>query len=196
MEQLRQPVATHGNGLRLSEPFWASSHLPPVATSCNRWAPQRLHPLLPTLTTDVYARVARCLSLPLRIMPGELIRLALSDAAGSKDRHSLDLRLSRFSRVAHGHHRRPGARARGGAGRLRRGGAQPPSLPRLRREAGRPPSAWPGLGPSSPGLCRSAKGRERGENNQVVNDCVMSRTARHLLVARRVEDRSEPWLRG
>jgi hypothetical protein len=39
MERLRQLVATHGNGLRRSEPFLAFFHLPPVATGCNRWAP-------------------------------------------------------------------------------------------------------------------------------------------------------------
>ena len=38
MERLRQ-VATDGSGFRLSEPFSAPSHLPPVATSCDRWAP-------------------------------------------------------------------------------------------------------------------------------------------------------------
>jgi hypothetical protein len=32
MERLRQPVASHGNGFRLSEPFWGASHLPPIAT--------------------------------------------------------------------------------------------------------------------------------------------------------------------
>ena len=34
----RQLVATYGNGFRLSEPFSAPSHLPPVATGCDRWA--------------------------------------------------------------------------------------------------------------------------------------------------------------
>ena len=38
-ERLRQSVATRGNGFRLSEPFSAHSHLRPVATSCDRWAP-------------------------------------------------------------------------------------------------------------------------------------------------------------
>ena len=39
IERLRQLVATHGNGFRLSEPFWRASHLPPIATGCDRWAP-------------------------------------------------------------------------------------------------------------------------------------------------------------
>ena len=34
----RQPVATHSNGFRLSEPLSASSLLRPVATGCDRWA--------------------------------------------------------------------------------------------------------------------------------------------------------------
>src|SRR5918996_6593001 len=38
MERLRQPVATHGNGVRLFEPFLRPSHLLPVATGCDRWA--------------------------------------------------------------------------------------------------------------------------------------------------------------
>jgi hypothetical protein len=36
---LRQLMATHGNGFRLSEPFSTLPHLPPVATGCNRSAP-------------------------------------------------------------------------------------------------------------------------------------------------------------
>jgi len=32
MERLRRPVATHGNGFRMSAPFSASSHLPAVPT--------------------------------------------------------------------------------------------------------------------------------------------------------------------
>lgn len=44
MERLRQRVATHGNGFRLSEPFSAPSHLRPVAAGCARPAPQMLHP--------------------------------------------------------------------------------------------------------------------------------------------------------
>ncbi len=28
--------STHGNGFRLSEPFWARSDLPPIATGCDR----------------------------------------------------------------------------------------------------------------------------------------------------------------
>jgi hypothetical protein len=43
MERLRQLVATHGDGFRLSEPFWGPTHLPPIATGCNRWAPYVLH---------------------------------------------------------------------------------------------------------------------------------------------------------
>jgi hypothetical protein len=39
MERLRQLVATDGNGFRVTEPFWESSHLPPIATGCARWAP-------------------------------------------------------------------------------------------------------------------------------------------------------------
>jgi hypothetical protein len=39
MERLRQLVATHRNGFRLSEPFLVPSHLPLVATGCDRWAP-------------------------------------------------------------------------------------------------------------------------------------------------------------
>jgi hypothetical protein len=39
MERLGQSVAAHGNGFPLSEAFAAHSHLPPVATGCNRWAP-------------------------------------------------------------------------------------------------------------------------------------------------------------
>lgn len=39
MERLRQPVATHGNGFRLFEPFLRRSYLPPVAMGCDRWAP-------------------------------------------------------------------------------------------------------------------------------------------------------------
>src|SRR5919108_1456824 len=35
----RQPVATHGNGFRPIEPFSASSHLPLIATGCDRSAP-------------------------------------------------------------------------------------------------------------------------------------------------------------
>jgi hypothetical protein len=35
----RQAVATDGNGFRLSEPLAAPSHLRPVATGCDRWAP-------------------------------------------------------------------------------------------------------------------------------------------------------------
>jgi hypothetical protein len=31
----RQPVATHGNGFGLFEPFSGQSHLPPVATGCD-----------------------------------------------------------------------------------------------------------------------------------------------------------------
>jgi hypothetical protein len=34
-----QLVATHGNGFRVSEPLSRSSHLPPVATGCDRSAP-------------------------------------------------------------------------------------------------------------------------------------------------------------
>jgi serine/threonine protein kinase len=34
-----QPVATHGNCSRLSEPFSRPRHLPPVATGCDRSAP-------------------------------------------------------------------------------------------------------------------------------------------------------------
>src|ERR671911_1753954 len=34
----RQLVATYGNGFRLSEPFPGASHLPPVATGCDRSA--------------------------------------------------------------------------------------------------------------------------------------------------------------
>ncbi len=39
MDFPRQPVATRGNGFRLSEPISALSHLPLVATGCDRWAP-------------------------------------------------------------------------------------------------------------------------------------------------------------
>ena len=35
----RQLVATHGNGFGLFEPFSGQSHLPPVATGCDRSAP-------------------------------------------------------------------------------------------------------------------------------------------------------------
>ena len=41
----RQLAATGGNGFRLFRPFWRFSHLPPVATGCDRWAPQTLHTL-------------------------------------------------------------------------------------------------------------------------------------------------------
>jgi hypothetical protein len=44
MAFLRQLMATHGNGFRLSEPFSTLPHLPPVATGCNRSAPLTLHP--------------------------------------------------------------------------------------------------------------------------------------------------------
>jgi hypothetical protein len=40
----RQLVATGGNGLGLFEPFSGLSHLPPVATGCDRLAPLMLHP--------------------------------------------------------------------------------------------------------------------------------------------------------
>jgi hypothetical protein len=39
MRSDRQPVAIHGNGFRLFEPFSGPSHLPPVATGCARSAP-------------------------------------------------------------------------------------------------------------------------------------------------------------
>ena len=39
MERLRQPVATHGNGFRLSGPFQRPCRLPAIATDCDRWAP-------------------------------------------------------------------------------------------------------------------------------------------------------------
>jgi len=39
----RQLVATHGNGFGVILPFSALSHLPPVATGCDRWAPLTLH---------------------------------------------------------------------------------------------------------------------------------------------------------
>jgi hypothetical protein len=43
--------STHGNGFRLFEPFSPPRRLPPVATGCDRWAPQRLLPPLSSLTT-------------------------------------------------------------------------------------------------------------------------------------------------
>jgi hypothetical protein len=55
MERLRQLVATHGNGFGLFEPPSRPLDLPPVATSCDRWAPLRLHPSLPSLTTGCHA---------------------------------------------------------------------------------------------------------------------------------------------
>jgi hypothetical protein len=39
MRSDRQPVATHRIGLGLFEPFSGPSHLPPVATGCDRSAP-------------------------------------------------------------------------------------------------------------------------------------------------------------
>src|ERR687892_2843210 len=60
MERPRQPVATHDNGVRLFEPFLRPSHLPPVATGCDRWAPQRLHPLLPVVNTAPAASSSCC----------------------------------------------------------------------------------------------------------------------------------------
>jgi hypothetical protein len=44
MRSDRQPVATGGNGFGLSEPFSGLSHLPLVATGCDRLAPLMLHP--------------------------------------------------------------------------------------------------------------------------------------------------------
>jgi hypothetical protein len=39
MRSLWQLVATHGNGFGLLEPFSAQSHLPLIATGCDRSAP-------------------------------------------------------------------------------------------------------------------------------------------------------------
>src|SRR5215207_3080944 len=44
MRSTRQPVATHGNGFRLSSPFRPPVDLPLIATSCTPRAPERLHP--------------------------------------------------------------------------------------------------------------------------------------------------------
>jgi hypothetical protein len=38
-ESRRQPVATHSNGFRLSEPWFGADHLLPVANGCDRSAP-------------------------------------------------------------------------------------------------------------------------------------------------------------
>ena len=55
MERLKRLVATHGNGFALSEPFSATAHLPPVATGCERSAPERLHRRLSSLATGASA---------------------------------------------------------------------------------------------------------------------------------------------
>jgi len=39
MELLGQPMATHGNGFRLFQPFSRRAHLPPLAGGCDRSAP-------------------------------------------------------------------------------------------------------------------------------------------------------------
>jgi hypothetical protein len=46
MAFLRQLMATHGNGFRLSEPFSMLPHLPPVAIGCNRSALSEEGPLV------------------------------------------------------------------------------------------------------------------------------------------------------
>jgi hypothetical protein len=48
----RQLVATHGNGFGLYSPISGARHLPAVATSCDRFAPQTLHPELSALATS------------------------------------------------------------------------------------------------------------------------------------------------
>ena len=45
-ERLRQLVATQRNGLRVFQPFSALSHLPPVATGCDRSAEDGFERLL------------------------------------------------------------------------------------------------------------------------------------------------------
>jgi len=46
MRSDRQPVATHGNGFGLFEPFSPPSHLRPVATGCDRSALSEEGPLV------------------------------------------------------------------------------------------------------------------------------------------------------
>lgn len=52
MRSFRRRIATHGNGFRLFLPFSGPSHLPPVATGCDRSAPQMLHPPLSDVATN------------------------------------------------------------------------------------------------------------------------------------------------